>query len=52
MEYIFAVSTKSKDLVLRNYLCEYMININRFETEHVAAWNIAKYIIQYEEKYK
>lgn len=52
MEHIFAVSIKSKDPLLRNYLCEYMINVDGFKTEHVAAWNIIKSIKQYEEKYK
>jgi len=52
VEHIFAVSIKSKDPPLRNYLCEYMINVNKFKTEHVAAWNIIKSIKQYEEKYE
>ncbi|XP_036147229.1 spatacsin isoform X2 [Monomorium pharaonis] len=50
IEYIFAVSIKSKDPLLRNYLCEYMINVAGFKTEHVAAWNIIKSIKQHEEK--
>ncbi|XP_039304859.1 spatacsin isoform X2 [Solenopsis invicta] len=49
-EYIFAASIKSKDPLLRNYLCEYMINATGFKTEHIAAWNIIKSIEQYEEK--
>ncbi|CAL1689224.1 unnamed protein product [Lasius platythorax] len=52
VEYIFAVSTKSKDSSLRNYLCEYMINVSGFKNEHVIAWNIIKSVIQHEEKYK
>lgn len=52
MEYIFAVSTKNKDSALRNYLCEYMINVNGFKNEHVIAWNIIKFVIEHEEKYK
>ncbi|XP_014476874.1 PREDICTED: spatacsin [Dinoponera quadriceps] len=51
VEYIFAVSTKSRNPLLRNYLCEYMMKINGFEAEHIAAWNIIKCITQYEEKY-
>ncbi|XP_072747233.1 spatacsin [Anoplolepis gracilipes] len=52
VEYIFAVSTKSKDSILRNYLCEYMINVSGFKDEHVIAWNIIKSVIKHEEKYK
>ncbi|KAL6259083.1 hypothetical protein P5V15_009005 [Pogonomyrmex californicus] len=52
VEYIFAVSIKSKDSVLRNYLSEYMININGFKTEHIAACNLIKFIKQYEDKCK
>ncbi|KAL6426524.1 hypothetical protein ACFW04_009151 [Cataglyphis niger] len=52
VEYIFAVSTKSKDSALRNYLCEYMININGFKNEYVIAWSIIKSVIKHEEKYK
>ncbi|GAB1864875.1 Spatacsin [Camponotus japonicus] len=52
VEYIFTVSTKSKDAALRNYLCEYMINVSGFKNEHVAAWNIIKSVIEHEEKYK
>jgi len=52
VEYIFTVSTKNKDAALRNYLCEYMINVSGFKNEHVAAWNIIKSVIEHEEKYK
>ncbi|XP_071562080.1 spatacsin isoform X1 [Temnothorax nylanderi] len=52
VEHIFAVSIKSKDPVLRDYLCEYMINVDGFKTEHVTAWNITKSIKQHEEKCK
>ncbi|XP_018364335.1 PREDICTED: spatacsin isoform X1 [Trachymyrmex cornetzi] len=52
MEHIFVISIKSKDSFLRDYLCEYMININGFKNEHIAAWNIIKSIKQYEEKCK
>ncbi|KAL0117009.1 hypothetical protein PUN28_010108 [Cardiocondyla obscurior] len=52
IEHIFAISIKSKDPPLRNYLCEYMINANGFKTEHVAAWNIIKSINEHEEKRK
>jgi len=50
VEYIFAVSIKNKDPPLRNYLCEYIINVGRFKIEHIAAWNIIKSIKQHEEK--
>jgi len=52
VEYIFAVSIKNKDPPLRDYLCEYMINVGRFKIEHIAAWNIIKSIKQHEEKCK
>lgn len=52
MEHIFAVSIKSKEPLLRNYLYEYMINVGGFKTEHVTASNIIKSIEQYEEKCK
>lgn len=52
MEHIYVISIKSKDSLLRDYLCEYMININGFKNEHIAAWNIIKSIKQYEEKCK
>lgn len=50
MKYIFGVCIKSTEPLLRNYLCEYMINVKGFETEHFAAWNIVKSIAQHEEK--
>ncbi|XP_011684393.1 PREDICTED: spatacsin [Wasmannia auropunctata] len=52
VEHIFAVSVKSKEPLLRDYLCEYMINVDGFKSEHVAAWNIIKSIKQHEEKCK
>ncbi|XP_011147988.1 spatacsin [Harpegnathos saltator] len=52
VEYIFASSIKSRDPLLRNYLCEYMMKVNGFENKHISAWNIIKSITQYEKKYK
>lgn len=51
VKFIFGVCIKSTDPLLRNYLCEYMINVKGFETEYFAAWNIVKSIAQHEEKY-
>lgn len=53
VEYIFAASKKkSKNPLLRNYLCEYTMKDGGFKIEHIAAWNIVKYIkCKYEKKY-
>lgn len=50
VEYIFTASTKTKDPLLRNHLCEYMIKVSGFKAEHIAAWNISKCMAQHEER--
>ncbi|XP_043488145.1 spatacsin [Polistes fuscatus] len=49
-EHIFKVCIKTKEPFLREYLCDYMINVNGFNETQKEAWDIIQSILQYEKK--
>nr|XP_012135131.1 PREDICTED: spatacsin isoform X2 [Megachile rotundata] len=51
IEYIFNICISCKDSMLRNYLAEYLISVEHFETEYINSWNIIKSITEFEQKY-